>query len=57
MKRSKKWIQAQAVDISKGIIEDHKWDYLQDHLYNETQETRDLVSLEMYLLKIKPKRM
>lgn len=57
MKRSKKWIQAQAVDISAGIIDDYKDGYIQDHLYNETQETRDAVSYEMSLLKIKPRRM
>tara|TARA_R100000742_G_C4268146_1_gene86466 strand:- start:667 stop:840 length:174 start_codon:yes stop_codon:yes gene_type:complete len=57
LKRSKKWIQAQAVDISAGIIDDYKDGYIQDHLYNETQETRDAVSYEMSLLKIKPRRM
>lgn len=57
MKRSKKWIQAQAIDISAGIIDDYKDEYIQDHLYNETQETRDAVSYEMSILKIKPRRM
>jgi hypothetical protein len=56
VKRSKKWIQAQAVDISAGIIDDYKDEYIQDHLYDETQETRDAVSYEMSILKIKPRR-
>jgi hypothetical protein len=55
MRRSKKWIQEQAVDISKGIIEDHKCEYIQNHLHDETQETRDAVSLQCSILRIKPR--
>lgn len=56
MKRSKKWIQEQAIRISESIIEDNKWDYIPNSLFEETQETQDAVSQEMSLLIIKPTR-
>jgi len=55
MKRSKKWIQEQAIKISEIIIEDNKWEYIPNSLYEETQETQDAVSKEMHLLRIKPR--
>lgn len=55
MKRSKKWIQEQAIKISQIIIEDNKWEYIPNSLYEETQETQDAVSEEMHLLRIKPR--
>ena len=55
MKRSKKWIQEQAIKISEIIIEDNKWEYIPNCLYEETQETQDAVSNEMHLLRIKPR--
>jgi hypothetical protein len=55
MKRSKKWIQEQAIKISEIIIEDNKWEYIPNSLYEETQETQDAVSEEMHLLRIKPR--
>lgn len=54
-KRSKKWIQKQAIKISEIIIEDNKWEYIPNFLYEETQETQDAVSNEMHLLRIKPR--
>ena len=56
MKRSKNWIQEQAIKISEIIIEDNKWEYIPNFLYEETQETQDAISHEMSLLKIKPRR-
>ena len=55
MKRSKKWIQEQAIKISQSIIENNKWEYIPNSLYEETQETQDAVSEEMHLLRIKPR--
>ena len=37
MKRSKKWIEEQAIKISEIIIEDNKWEYIPNFLYEETQ--------------------
>lgn len=53
MKRSKKWIQEQARNIARGIVNDYARQYVENDLYEESQDIQDKVCFEMSCLKIK----
>jgi len=53
MKRSKKWIQEKARIIAGSIVNDYARQYVENDLYEESQDIQDKVCFEMSCLKIK----